>query len=42
MVAPEIYRDTNLVKETMQEFEDAKDRLKVLYEHWEEAAELNG
>ncbi len=42
MVAPEIYRDANLVKETMQDFEDAKDRLKVLYEHWEEAVELGG
>ena len=42
MVSPEIYRDANLVKETMQDFEDAKDHLKTLYEHWEEAAELNG
>ncbi|HEX3148462.1 MAG TPA: ABC-F family ATP-binding cassette domain-containing protein [Gemmataceae bacterium] len=42
MVSPEIYRDANLVKETMADFEDAKDRLKVLYEHWEEAVELNG
>lgn len=42
MVSPEIYRDAYLVKETMQDFEDAKDRLRVLYEHWEEAAELNG
>jgi ATP-binding cassette subfamily F protein 3 len=42
MVSPEIYRDANLVKETMADFEDAKERLKVLYEHWEEAVELNG
>jgi ATP-binding cassette subfamily F protein 3 len=40
--SPEIYKDANLVKETMQDFEDAKERLKVLYEHWEEAVELNG
>ena len=42
MVSPEIYRDANLVKETMTDFEDAKERLKTLYEHWEEAVELNG
>jgi len=42
LASPEIYRDANLVKETMTDFEDAKDRLKVLYEHWEEAVELNG
>jgi ATP-binding cassette, subfamily F, member 3 len=42
MVSPEIYRDAKLVKETMADFEDAKDRLKTLYEHWEEAVELNG
>jgi ATP-binding cassette subfamily F protein 3 len=42
LAAPEIYRDATLVKETMTDFEDAKDRLKTLYEHWEEAVELNG
>jgi len=42
LASPEIYRDANLVKETMTDFEDAKDRLKILYEHWEEAVELNG
>ncbi|HKB02805.1 MAG TPA: ABC-F family ATP-binding cassette domain-containing protein [Gemmataceae bacterium] len=42
LASPEIYRDANLVKETMTDFEDAKDRLKTLYEHWEEAVELNG
>ena len=41
MASPEIYRDANLVKETMTDFEDAKERLKTLYEHWEEAVELN-
>jgi ATP-binding cassette subfamily F protein 3 len=42
LASPEIYRDANLVKDTMQEFEDAKERLKTLYEHWEESMELNG
>src|SRR5262249_13751313 len=42
LASPEIYKDHNLVKETMQDFEDAKERLKALYEHWEEAVELNG
>ena len=28
-------------KETMRAFEDAKSRLQQLYEHWEEAVELN-
>lgn len=42
LASPDIYRDHNLVKETMQDFEDAKERLKTLYEHWEEAVELNG
>jgi ATP-binding cassette subfamily F protein 3 len=42
LASPDIYKDHSLVKETMQDFEDAKDRLKTLYEHWEEAVELNG
>jgi ATP-binding cassette, subfamily F, member 3 len=42
LASPEIYRDANLVRETMTEFDDAKERLKSLYEHWEEAVELNG
>jgi ATP-binding cassette subfamily F protein 3 len=42
LASPEIYRDAGLVKETMQDFEDAKERLKTLYEHWEECVELNG
>jgi ATP-binding cassette subfamily F protein 3 len=42
LASPDIYRDANLVKETMTDFEDAKERLKTLYEHWEEAVELNG
>src|SRR5262249_34299322 len=42
LASPEIYRDANIVRETMTEFDDAKERLKTLYEHWEEAVELNG
>ncbi|HVK11893.1 MAG TPA: ABC-F family ATP-binding cassette domain-containing protein [Gemmataceae bacterium] len=42
LASPEVYRDATLVKDTMTDFEDAKDRLKTLYEHWEEAVELNG
>ena len=37
----DLYRDANRVKEVMQSFEDAKARLQQLYEHWEEAVELN-
>jgi ATP-binding cassette, subfamily F, member 3 len=38
---PNIYRDGERVKETMEAFEDAQERLEELYEHWEEAVELN-
>jgi ATP-binding cassette subfamily F protein 3 len=38
---PEIYRDGDRVKETMEAFEDAQQHLEELYEHWEEAVELN-
>jgi ATP-binding cassette subfamily F protein 3 len=37
----DLYRDHNKVRETMAAFEEAKARLKQLYEHWEEAVELN-
>lgn len=37
----ELYRDANKVRDTMQAFEEAKARLQHLYEHWEEAVELN-
>lgn len=42
LASPEVYHDATLVKDTMTDFEDAKDRLKTLYEHWEEVVELNG
>jgi ATP-binding cassette subfamily F protein 3 len=39
--APELYRDGERVKETRHAFETTKTRLERLYEHWEEASELN-
>ena len=33
--------DANRFQETMKAFEDEKSRLAYLYEHWEEAVELN-
>jgi len=41
MASPDLYRDGDKVKSTTQAFEDAKQRVAELYEHWEEAAELN-
>ena len=38
---PQIYRDGERVKETRQAFEETQARLDELYEHWEEAVELN-
>jgi ATP-binding cassette subfamily F protein 3 len=38
---PEVHRDGSRVKETVQAFEESKAKLAELYEHWEEAAELN-
>jgi ATP-binding cassette subfamily F protein 3 len=37
----DLYRDANRVRDTMQAFEDVKAKLQQLYEHWEEAVELN-
>jgi ATP-binding cassette subfamily F protein 3 len=37
----DLYRDHAKVRETMAAFESAKSRLQQLYEHWEEAVELN-
>jgi ATP-binding cassette subfamily F protein 3 len=42
LASPDLYRLGGKVQETMQAFEDAKANLKDLYEHWEEAVELNG
>jgi len=41
LASAELYRDGDKVKTTMQGFEEVKIRLQQLYEHWEEAVELN-
>jgi ATP-binding cassette subfamily F protein 3 len=41
LASPELYRDGERVKETTLAFEQTKDLLQRLYEHWEEAVELN-
>ena len=39
---PDVYKDATRVRDTMKELEAAKDALARLYQHWEEAVELNG
>lgn len=41
MASPEVLRDGERVKRTMAELERQQQDLAVLYEHWEEAMELN-
>jgi ATP-binding cassette subfamily F protein 3 len=41
LASPDLYRDGDRVKQTTKAFEDVKTRLQQLYEHWEEAVELN-
>jgi ATP-binding cassette subfamily F protein 3 len=41
MATPDLYRDGEKVKQTTRAFEEARARLRQLYEHWEEAVELN-
>lgn len=41
MASPELYKDGERVKETTRAFEETKQRLQQLYEHWEEALDLN-
>jgi ATP-binding cassette subfamily F protein 3 len=41
LASPELYRDGERVKQTTRDFEETKTRLQQLYEHWEEAVELN-
>jgi ATP-binding cassette subfamily F protein 3 len=41
LASPELYRDSERVKATMRAFEETKTRVQQLYEHWEEAVELN-
>ncbi len=42
LASPDLYREGAKVQEKMQAFEDLKVKLKQLYDHWEEAVELNG
>ncbi len=41
LATPEVYRDAQKIKQVTQDFEAAKASLAQLYEHWEEAIELN-
>jgi ATP-binding cassette subfamily F protein 3 len=41
MASPDLYRDGDRVKEATRVFEETKAQLARLYEHWEEAVELN-
>jgi ATP-binding cassette subfamily F protein 3 len=41
LATPELYRDGERVKQTTRAFEETRARLAQLYEHWEEAVELN-
>jgi ATP-binding cassette subfamily F protein 3 len=41
LASPDLYRDSDRVKGTTRAFEETKTRLQQLYEHWEEAVELN-
>ena len=41
LVSPDIYRDATRLKQTMTDIEAAKTKLPQLFEHWEEAVELN-
>ena len=42
LTTPDVYRDSDKVKKTMADIAAGKERLPQLYEHWEEAVELNG
>jgi ATP-binding cassette subfamily F protein 3 len=42
LASPDIYKEGAKVKELMADLEDARKKLPLLYEHWEEAVELNG
>lgn len=41
LASPDLYRDGERVKQTTRAFEETKARLAQLYEHWEEAVDLN-
>ncbi len=38
---PDTYRDADTARDVQERFDDLQDRLSTLYEHWEEALELN-
>lgn len=40
--SPDVYKDATRLRETMSDLEKSKDALAQLYQHWEEAVELNG
>jgi ATP-binding cassette subfamily F protein 3 len=42
MASPELYKDGEKVKLTTARFEELKAAIAKLYEHWEEAVEMNG
>ncbi len=41
LASPDLYRDGDKVKDAMRAFDECKQALRQLYEHWEEAVELN-
>jgi ATP-binding cassette, subfamily F, member 3 len=41
LASPDLYRDGERVIKATRDFEETKERLHQLYEHWEEAVELN-
>ena len=41
LASPDLYREGGKVKDVTDEFEALKQKLQQLYEHWEEAVELN-
>jgi ATP-binding cassette, subfamily F, member 3 len=40
--SPDVYKDATRVRDTMADLQASKDALARLYQHWEEAVELNG
>jgi ATP-binding cassette subfamily F protein 3 len=41
LASPDLYREGDKVKDVTRDFEEVKVQLQQLYEHWEEAVELN-
>jgi ATP-binding cassette subfamily F protein 3 len=41
LASPDLYRDREKGKEAIRAFEETKDKLEQLYEHWQEAIELS-